>query len=69
MKNDQLASIDKFHKTRLGYLVFGLVELGLSYLFAIWAMDNGAWWEWLIAFIFLLGGLQNLVKMLVVHKK
>jgi hypothetical protein len=64
-----LRAIDKFHQTRPGYLVFGLVELGLSYLFANWALGSGAWWEWVIALVFLFGFLQNLVRMLGVHKK
>jgi hypothetical protein len=62
-------TIDKFHKTRLGYLVFGLVELGISYLLANAALGSGDWWEWLLAFVFLFGFLQNSGRMLVVHKK
>ncbi len=64
-----LQAIDKFHKTRLGYLVFGLVELGLAYVFASWALGSGSLWLWLLAFIFLFGFLQNFSRMLWVHKK
>lgn len=62
-------TLDKFHKTRLGYIVFGLVELGLCVLLANWSMGSGAWWGWLLAIVFLSGFLQNFVRMLVVHKK
>jgi hypothetical protein len=60
-----LRSIDKFHKTRLGYLFFGLVELGLSYKLANLAIPSGDWWEWLGALIFLIGVLQNFGRMIV----
>lgn len=64
-----LQAIDKFHKTRLGYLVFGLVELGLAYWLSLLALNSGNLWEWVLAFILLFGFLQNFVRMLVVHKK
>jgi len=64
-----LAQIDKFHKTRPGFAVFGLVELGLVYIFASLAINSGSVWQWLLAIIFLFGSLQNLVRMMVVHKK
>jgi len=54
-----LRAIDKFHKTRLGYLFFGLVELGLSGVFINLAISSGDWWEWLIALILGIGFLQN----------
>ena len=59
-----IESIDKFHKTRLGYLVFGLVELGLALLALNWAIDSGSLWVWTLAFITLFGFLQNFVRML-----
>jgi hypothetical protein len=59
-----LRSIDKFHKKRLGYLVFGLVELVLSYLFVRLAFPSGDWWEWLLMLVFLVGALKNFVRML-----
>jgi hypothetical protein len=64
-----LQAIDKFHKTRLGYVVFGLVELGLAFLCANGAMDNGSLWLWALAIIFLFGCLQNFVRTLAVHTK
>lgn len=69
MQSRVISKIDKFHKTRLGYAVFGLVELGLAYLFANWAINSGDLWQWALAFIFLFGFLQNLTRTLMVHKK
>lgn len=63
-----LQGVNKFHKTRLGYLVFGLVELGLAYIFALWALDSGNLLEWLLALILFVGFLQNIARM-AVHKK
>jgi hypothetical protein len=53
-------AIDTFHKSRLGYLVFGLAELGLAYVFASLAIDSGSLWQWLLAIILFIGFLQNI---------
>jgi hypothetical protein len=54
--------LDKFHRTRVGYLVFGLVELGLAYWLASLAINSGSLWQWALAFICLFGFLQNLAR-------
>ncbi len=64
-----MPSIDKFHKTRPGHLVFGLVELGLFTILVNLAIPSGDWWEWLLALIFLVGFLQNFVRMIAGVKK
>jgi len=58
-----LQKLDKFHKTKPGYLVFGLIELGMSYGFASWALDDGSLWWWVIAAFLLVGALQNFFKL------
>ena len=60
----KLAAVDRFHKTRLGYLVFGLVELGLAYVVASWAVDNGSLWLWVLAMVLLVGFFQNLGRLI-----
>ncbi len=64
----KLAAIDRWHKTRVGYLVFGLVELGLAYLFASLAINSGSLWQWALTVIFAAGFLHNLVLMVMVKK-
>lgn len=64
-----LQAIDKWHKTRLGHLVFGLVELGLAYLFASLAINSGSLWQWTLAFIFTVGFFQNVVRMVLWRAK
>ncbi len=55
-------AIDKWHKTKIGYLVFGVIELLLVYPLASLAIDQGRFWQYVLAFIFLFGGLRNLIR-------
>jgi hypothetical protein len=64
-----LRGIDKFHRTRPGYLVFGLVELALGITAANLAIPSGDWWEWLIVVIGFFGFLQNFGRMIIGAKK
>jgi len=57
-----LQKLDAFHKTRWGYLTFGVLELAMAYGIVDWALDSGALWWWIAAAILLLGALQNFVQ-------
>lgn len=59
-----LHTIDSWHQTKTGLLAFGLAELALAYGFASWAIDSGRLLAWSLAIILLVGGLQNLVKLI-----
>jgi hypothetical protein len=59
-----MSKLSKWHKTKLGLLVFGLVELGLTYGFASLAIDRGSLWYYLLTLIFLVGTLQNIFKLI-----
>jgi hypothetical protein len=59
-----LNKLDRFHKTKLGYGLFALVELALAYLFISWAIDDGNWIDYLLALVFTVGFLQNLIKLI-----
>lgn len=59
--------MDKFHDTRQGKFVFGLVELVAAYLFTSLAIDSGAIWQYVLAIIFLVGGVRNVVNAFRVH--
>lgn len=59
-----LNKLDKFHKTRTGYTVFALVELGLAYAFMSWAINGGNWLDYLLALVFLVGFMQNFIKLI-----
>jgi len=56
--------LDRFHHSKTGYAVFAVVELGLAYLFISWAIDDGSWFDYLLALIFMVGFLQNLAKLI-----
>ena len=60
---DALHRVDKFHKTKVGYLVFGLVELGLAYYFALWAIDNGNVWLYVMTVVLFAGAVHDLIKL------
>jgi hypothetical protein len=57
--------LDRWHQTKAGLIVFGLIELGLAYVFASWAIDSGRLLAYFLAIVLLIGGLQNLVKLIV----
>lgn len=54
-----LKQLDNWHKTRKGYLIFGLIELLLAYIVASRAIETGSLWQYFFAFILLFGGLRN----------
>jgi hypothetical protein len=56
--------LDKWHKTRAGYIVFALVELAIAYGFVSLAVDRGNILWYLLSLIFFVGFLQNFFKLL-----
>ena len=54
-----LKQLDAWHKTKLGFLVFAVLELAICYGFASLAIDRGNLWWYLLALIFLFGFLHN----------
>jgi hypothetical protein len=52
--------LDQFHKTRTGYIVFGLIELAMCYGFVDWALDSGNLLWWVAAIILFVGAMQDL---------
>lgn len=58
-----LKTIDRFHKTAPGHLVFGFAELAAAYGFASLSIDRGNLWWYLLTLVFLVGALQNFVKL------
>ena len=56
--------LDKWHQTKLGLLVFALLELALAYGFVSLSIDRGNLFWYLLTLIFLIGFLQNLIKLI-----
>jgi hypothetical protein len=57
-----LQAIDNWHKTKLGYLSFGLGELLLAYLFVSLAINSGSLWQYALSIILFVGAIQNFVR-------
>jgi hypothetical protein len=65
MVDSRLRQFDNFHKTRSGFLIAGLVELGLAYLFASLAINSGSLWEYFLVIVLVIGTLQNFVRLFI----
>ena len=61
-----MKALDKWHKTRAGLLTFALVELLLAYGAASWAIDSGNILLYIVTIVLVIGGLQNLIKLVIV---
>lgn len=66
---NQIKELHRWHRTRVGMVFFGLMELIVAYLFASWAIDSANLWAYFFTFVFLLGGIQNLAKAVHIHVK
>ena len=63
-------SLRIWHMTKLGLFVFAVVELAIAYGLGSLAIDRGSLIWYILAFIFIVGFFQNLVKLMVkVFKK
>lgn len=61
---EMMNKLNRWHRSRTGLFVFGLVELAIAYGFASLAIDHGNFWYYLLALIFLVGALQNIFKLI-----
>lgn len=59
-----IKQLDRWHHTKLGLLVFGLVELALAYGLASAAIDRGQLIFYTLALILLFGALKNFFKLI-----
>jgi hypothetical protein len=57
-------TLDRWHQTKKGLIIFAVVELLLALLFAYWAIDSGNLLEWFLAFVLLAGFVQNVVRLI-----
>jgi hypothetical protein len=56
-------ALNKFHKTKTGYLVSGIVELAITYALASISIDRGGFWWYVLTLLFFIGALQNFLKL------
>ncbi len=60
---------DRFHRTRTGYLLLGIIELLLAYIFISIAIDTANLWSYLAAIILVFGAIFNLFNFLKTLKR
>ena len=58
-----MKQLTAWHQTRLGFAVFGAIELLLTYGFASLAIDRGSWWWYVLALVFLAGACRNAARL------
>jgi hypothetical protein len=56
--------LDKWHRTRSGLVLFAISELVIAYGFGSLAIDRGNLWWYLLTLIFLVGSLQNFIRLI-----
>lgn len=59
-----MRALHKWHQSKLGLLIFGIIELAIAYGFASLAIDRGNFWWYLLTLVFLVGALKNLFKLI-----
>jgi hypothetical protein len=59
--NKFIKSFDKWHKTKPGYAVIGVLELALAYVVGSRSIDTGSFWQYMFTIILFIGGLRNFV--------
>ena len=60
--------LDRFHKSRSGYAIFGATELLLAYIFGSWAIDTASMWFYLLTIVFTVGAALNFIGVIRGHK-
>ncbi len=56
-----IQKLDTWHKTKLGLLLFALVELAIAYGFMCLSIDRGNFFWYVLTLVFLIGFLKNTV--------
>ena len=64
MSKSALKDFKAWHKSKTGLFIFGVLELGIAYGLGSRALDTGSWWEYGLALLFLIGGIQNVVRLM-----
>lgn len=64
-----MEKLQTFHKTKQGYIVFGLIELILLYIFASIAIDTANMFAYLASLVLFIGAILNFVNAAKSHNK
>jgi len=58
-----ITKLHKWHQTKRGLLIFGLIELLAAYLMGSRAIDTGSLIEYGLAIVFFVGAIHNFAKL------
>ena len=53
-----------WHDTKIGLITYIVLEIGLAYVFASWAIDKGNPLDWFLTVVLLIGAIHNIVKLI-----
>jgi len=56
--------LKEWHETKLGLLIFAVVELAVAYGLLSWAFDNGNLLLYILVIILVVGFFQNIVRLI-----
>ncbi len=59
-----IMKFDKWKNTKQGYAIFAILELVMAYAIGSRALDTGSWWQYALTLLLLVGGVQNLVRLI-----
>jgi hypothetical protein len=62
--NNFIKSFDKWHKTKPGYAVMGVLELALAYVLGSRAIDTGSIWQYFFTLLLIIGSLYNFYQLI-----
>lgn len=57
-----VAELHRWHQSRIGFVVFGLIEFGAALPLLSHAFGTGSLWQYALALLLFVGGLQNMVR-------
>lgn len=60
----EIAKLHKWHQTKRGLAVFGLIELVAAYLLGSRALDTGSLIEYFLATVLFVGALHNFFRLI-----
>ncbi len=58
-----ISSLHKWHQTKRGLLIFGLIELLAAYLMGSRAIDTGSLIEYFLTLVFFIGAFHNFIRL------
>ncbi len=58
-----VSKLHKWHQTKRGLIIFGLIELLAAYLMGSRAIDTGSLIEYFLAVLFFVGAIHNFIRL------